>query len=293
MAPLAPVPSARRSRRLWPYLPQGVRWMAPLAPVPSARPGTGLPTGPTDGAAGSRLSPTATAGSGSHFCCRRTVNRYALSRMHVHDEQVARHHARQAFFPLSSPLRFPFASSPPVGPRRSPPFCGCLCPALRALSHPSACCSRCPSLFPLCPVPSLARCTTLYQIPSPRCGIASIWAALAVPRDAAFPQPPTLHLYEPAPGPSQYSSVLDRDTARKLHATLHYCLLPRSLCLSLFPCLPCAYSWAPLCSLSLSRARYTTMCRAPSLPRAPAPLAVARMLHGNPVSSPAPLSVAF
>ena len=89
------------------------------------------------------------------------------------------------------------------------------------------------------------------------------------------------------------SSVLDRDTARKLRAMLYYCLLPRSLSLSLFPGLPCAYPWAPLCSLSLSRARYTTMCRAPSLPRAPAPLAVARTVHGNPLSSPAPLSVAF
>ena len=191
MAPLVPVLSARRSRWLWLYLPQGVQWMAPLAPVPSARPGTGLPTAPTDGAARSRLSPTTSAGSGSHFCCRRTVNWYAHSRVHVHDEQVARHHARQAHFPsLFSPSLL-VCSLAPVGPRWSPPFCGCLCPALRALSRLSACSSRCPSLFPLCPVPPLARCTTLYQIPSPHCGIASIWAALAVPPHAGRRLSPT------------------------------------------------------------------------------------------------------
>ena len=81
-------------------------------------------------------------------------------------------------------------------------------------------------------------------------------------------------------GLPQYSSVLDRVTARKLQAMPHLCLL---LSLSLFPCLPCAYPWAPLFALSLSRARYTTMYGAPSLPRALVPLAVARTVHGNPL----------
>ena len=194
--------------------------------------------------------------------------------------------------PLSSLPFFPSASSPPVGPRWSLPFCGCPYPALRALSRLSACSSRCPSLYPLCPVPPLARCTTLYQIRSPRCGIASIGAALAV-LPPPFPSRRLTICMSPRLGLPQCSSVLDRDTARKLHAMLHYRLLPRSLSPSLSPGLLCAYPWAPLWSLSLSPARYTTMCRAPSLPRAPAPLAVARTVHGNPLCSLAPLSVAF
>ena len=42
---------------------------------------------------------------------------------------------------------------------------------------------------------------------------------------------------------------------------------------------------SPLFAPALSRARYTTTCRAPSLPRAVAPLAVARTVHGNPLPS--------
>ena len=46
---------------------------------------------------------------------------------------------------------------------------------------------------------------------------------------------------------------------------------------------------APLCPPSLPRARYTTMCRAPAPPCAPALFAVARTVHGNPWGAPAPL----
>ena len=265
--------------------------MAPLAPTPSARPGTGLFTGPTDGAAGSlhQLPPPALAATSVAWVrCR-----YVYSCMHDHVEQVARHHARQAHFPsLYSPVCF----LAPRGPS--------LVPFLLRLSLP---CSPC-SLSPVCPffllsllVPPLSRSAlgTLHDtVPD---SFSFVRGRLVLGRaccpaargTSPFPSRRLSICMSPHLGLSQCSSVLDRDTARKLHATLHYCLIPRSLSLSSFPCLPCAYPWAPLFSLSLSHARYTTMCRAPSVPRAPAPLAVARTVHVNPLSSPAPVSVAF
>ena len=269
--------------------------MAPVAPVPSARPGTQAQVFPPaqrmvplDNVCHKLPPPVLAAifvvggpyiGTHLHVCTFMTSK--------LHDTMRGK-----PFSPLSSLPLFPSASSPPVGPRWSLPFCGLPCPALRALSRPFAGSSRRPSVFPLCPGPPVARCTTLYHIPSPRCGFASIRAALAVP-PPPLPSRRFSICMSPHLGLPQCSSVLDRDTARKLHAMLHYHLLPRSLSPSLSPGLLCAYGWAPLWSLPLSRARYTTMCRAPSLPRAPAPLAVARTVHGNPLCSLAPLSVAF
>ena len=97
--------------------------------------------------------------------------------------------------PLSTLLPLPSASAPSAGPRWSPPYCGCLGPALCALSRLSACSSCRPSLFPLRPAPSVARCTTLYHALSP-----FRWTTPRT-RNAACPQPPlALHLNEPAPG---------------------------------------------------------------------------------------------
>ena len=98
--------------------------------------------------------------------------------------------------PLSTLLLLPSASSPSAGPPWCPPFCGRLCPALLALSRLSACSSCRLSLFPFCPAPSLARCTTLYHVLSPVCETAPT-GPCPLPRRA---QPLALHLHEPAPG---------------------------------------------------------------------------------------------
>ena len=223
MALLVPVPFARRSRRLWPFLPQGVQWMVPPAPVPSARPGTGLPTGPTDGAAGSRLSPAASAGFGSHLCCRRTVFWYAPSRMHVHDEQVARHLARQAHFPSLLSPSLPVCFLSPHGPS--------LVPSLLRLSPP---CSPC-SLSPVCLLFSLPLFVPPLSRSAPGTWHDTVPDTFSSLRDrldrgraccpAARGTPPfpsrrlsicvSSHL-----GLPQCSSVLDSDTARKLHDML-------------------------------------------------------------------------
>ena len=182
MAPLVPIPSVRCSRRPWPQLPQGVQWMAPLAPAPSARPRSShWPNGwrlcwhPL-------LLHRSAAGSHIHVCmCKMSK---------LHDTMRVKPNS-----PLSTLLPLPSASAPSARPRWSPPFCGCLRPALRALSSLSACSSCRPSLLPIRPAPSLARCTTLYHALSP-----FRWTAPRA-RGAACPQPPlALHLHEPAPG---------------------------------------------------------------------------------------------
>ena len=172
--------------------------------------------------------------------------------------------------PLSTLLLLPSASSPSAGPRGSPPFRGRLCPALRALSRLSACSSCCPSLFPLCPAPSLGRCTTLYHALSPFCGIASIWPCLLPrrARDAAFPQPLALHLHESAPGAPPI--FVDSGQSHCAQVTCHAALLP-----------------APRLPLSLS----SLVC--PVLTLGPLSLAVplTRTLHNNvrgTLSSPCP-----
>ena len=255
-------------------------------------PGTGLPTGPTDGAARPRLSPTASAGSGSHFCCRRTIHWYAPSSMHFHDEQVARHHARQTHFPSLLSPSLPVCFLAARGPS--------LVPSLLLLSLPCSPCSLSPVylLFssPLC-VPPLSRSApgTLHDT------VPDSFSSLRVRLDrgracrpaAAFPQPPILHLYEPAPGaPPIFVGSGQRHWAQvTCHAALPLAPpLPLSLSLPWSAlCLPLGPS---LAALPLTRTLHNNVQG--TLPSScSAPLAVARTVHGNPLCSLAPLSVAF
>ena len=168
--------------------------------------------------------------------------------------------------PLSSLPFFAPASSPPVGPCWSLPFCGCRCPALRVVY-----------LFFSLPlfVSPLSRSApgTLHD---------TVLDSFSLLRDrldrgracrpaAAFPQPPTLHLYEPAPGaPPMFVGSGQRHCAQ---VTCHAALpLAPPLPLSLSP------PWSALC-LPLG----------PSLVALP----LTRMLHNNvqgtlPSSCPGP-----
>ena len=125
--------------------------------------------------------------------------------------------------PLSSLPLFPSASSLPVGPRCSLPFCGCPRPALCAFSRLSARSSRCPSLFPLCPVlpPSTLHDTVPDTFSSLRDpldrGRACCPAARGTP---PFPSRRLSICVSPHLGLPQCSSALDSDTTRKLHAML-------------------------------------------------------------------------
>ena len=233
-------------------------------------PGTGLPTGPTDGAAGPHLSPTASAGSGSHFCCRRTIHWYAPSRMHFHDEQVALHHARQAHFPSLLSPSLPVCFLAPRGPS--------LVPSLPRLS---LCCSPF-SLSPVCLLFSSPLCVP----PVSRSALGALhdtvlvfFSSLRGRLDrgracrpaAAFLQPPTPQLYEPAPlAPPMFVGSGQR------HCAQVTCLAA----LPLAPPLPLSLSLPLVCSLL-------------TLPPSLVALPLTRTLHNNvqgtlPSSRPGP-----
>ena len=145
--------------------------------------------------------------------------------------------------PFSSHPHLPSASSPSAGPRWPPPFCGPLCPSLCALPRLSACSSCCPSFsssVPLLPWHVAGHSTRLFPLSvgwsSRLClnlGHVCCPAARGTPPWHPFPSCWLSTCMSPHLGLRQYTSVLDRVTARKLHATLHYCLLHRSLSLSL------------------------------------------------------------
>ena len=168
---------------------------------------------------------------------------YAYSCMHDHDEQVARHHARQAHFPSL------FPPSPPIyllalpGPS--------LVPSLLWPSLPFTPCSLSPVclffllslFFPLRPAPSwhVARyCSRICPLSAGwssglrlNLGHACCPAARGTPPWHPFPSCRLSTCMTSHLGLLQYSWVLDGVIARKLQATLHYRLLPRSLSLSL------------------------------------------------------------
>ena len=149
--------------------------------------------------------------------------------------------------PLSSRPHLPFASSPSAGPRWSPPFFGRLCTSLRALSRLFACSSCCPSFspsVPLLPWHVARHCTRLFPLSggwSSRLRLypahACCPAARGTPPWHPFTECRLSTCMSPHLGLPQYSSVPHSVTVRKLHATLHYCLLPCSLSLS-FPLSP-------------------------------------------------------
>ena len=167
--------------------------------------------------------------------------------MHVHDEKVARHHARQAHFPSLYP------PSPPVcflaGPLPSVAVSAlfsvlslaCL-PVLPGVPR------RSPSV-PLRPWHVARHCTMLFLL------------SAGPPRARGTPLAPSRRwlstCMSPHLGLPQYSSVLDRVTARKLQATPHLCLL-LSLSLSSLAC-P-VLTRGPLSLLSPSHAQVTQQC---------------------------------
>ena len=239
MAPLVPVPSARRSRRLWPYLPQGVQWMAPLAPVPSARPSTQAHVFPP----AQRMAPR------DHVYHQ--LPPPVLAAIFVAGGPYIGTHLHVCTF-MSS--HFPSLLSPSLPVCFLAPRGPSLVPSLLRQSLPCSPFSLSPVclLFssPLC-VPPLSRSAlgTLHDT------VPNFFSSLRGRLDrgracrpaAAFPQPPTLHLYEPATGaPPMFVGSGQRHCAQvTCHAALPLApplplslSLPRSaLCLPLGPSL--------------------------------------------------------
>ena len=267
--------------------------MAPLAPAPSSRPRIGPPTGPTDGAVGSR----------HHCLCRSRLPFCSVGQWHVCKCADAWSGRASCTTPCAaSPLPLSLSSlSSRLRPRPPRALAGPLSAMVVSAFHSVlslVCLSVLPSVS-LLPLPSRSLPGTLHDtvrvsftflrvghlVPvsgpcSPlvgrRRGILSPAADSPCAR-TRLRAPPLTFI---GSGQSQCAQITS-------HAALHAPLLPFSLS-SLVACpVRTLCPLAPLCSLSLSHARYTT--RSPASLCASVLFAFARTVHCNPRGSPAPL----